>query len=43
MIEFETRKLHISIPLSLYEMIRDQKKFKEIDGIVTRLLTEELK
>ena len=35
---FETRKLHISVPVQLYEYIRNEKLFKEIDGIVVELL-----
>jgi len=35
---YETRKLHISVPIEVYEYIRNEKLFKEIDGIVTDLL-----
>lgn len=38
---YETRKLHISVPLNLYEFIRTEKLFKNIDGIVVRLLMKE--
>jgi len=37
---YSTRKLHISIPLNVYEFLRTQKLFKEIDGIITELLVE---
>jgi len=35
---YSTRKLHISIPLNVYEFLRTQKLFKEIDGVITELL-----
>ena len=35
---FETRKLHISVPIKIYEYIQEHKLFKEIDGIVVELL-----
>lgn len=38
MTEFETRKLHISIPLELYEYLRTEKLFKSIDGEIVSLL-----
>ena len=43
MTTYETRKLHLSVPLELYEYIREQKLFKEIDGIVVELLMEKFK
>ena len=41
--KYETRKLHVSIPVDLYESLRINKRFKSIDGLVTRLLIEEMK
>jgi len=38
--DFETRKLHISIPLELYNYLRENKLFKSIDGEITKLLME---
>jgi Mor family transcriptional regulator len=43
MTSYETRKLHLSVPLELYEHIRENKLFKEIDGIVVALLVEKFK
>lgn len=38
--DFQTRKLHISIPLELYEYLRENKLFKSIDGEIVSLLME---
>ena len=43
MTNYETRKLHLSVPLELYEYIREAKLFKEIDGIVVELLMAKFK
>lgn len=38
--EFDTRKIHISVPKEVYEYLRMNKKFSTIDGVITKLLIE---
>jgi len=38
--EYETRKIHISVPVSLYDYLRKERLFKSIDGIIVNLLME---
>jgi len=38
--EFETRKLHISVPKYVYDYLKENKLFSSIDGVVTKLLIE---
>lgn len=38
--EYETRKLHVSVPANVYDYLRANKLFKSIDGIVTELIIE---
>ena len=37
---FETRKIHLSVPLEVYEFIRENRLFKNIDGIIVEFLIE---
>lgn len=41
--EYESRKLHISIPLKVYDYLRENKLFKEIDGVITEILIKKYK
>lgn len=38
--DYETRKLHVSVPLDLYNFLREKRLFKEIDGVIVKLLSE---
>jgi len=38
--EYETRKLHVSVPLEIYDFLSKKRLFKEIDGVVVKLLME---
>ncbi len=37
---YETRKIHVTVPETVYEYLRRKKLFKTIDGVITELLIE---
>ena len=37
---YETRKIHVTVPETVYEYLRREKLFKKIDGVITELLIE---
>ncbi len=37
---YETRKIHVTVPETVYEYLRREKLFKKIDGIITEMLIE---
>ncbi len=37
---YETRKIHVTVPETVYKYLRREKLFKEIDGIITEMLIE---
>ena len=37
---YDTGKIHLTVPKDVYEYLRINKKFKDIDGIVTEFLID---